>query len=141
MIAKHVAMRSLGHSDFAGLVGYITDAQDKTERLGLVTMTNCEAGTVQAAIDEVLATQHLNTRAQGDKTYHLLIGFAPGENPSAEVLGAIEARLCAGLGYADHQRISAVHHDTDHLHLHIAINKIHPTRHTLHEPFLAVCRA
>ena len=137
MIAKHVAMRSVGHSDFAGLVGYITDAQDKTERLGLVTMTNCEAGTVQAAIDEVLATQHLNTRAQGDKTYHLLIGFAPGEIPPAEVLAAIEARLCAGLGYAEHQRISAVHHDTDHLHLHIAINKIHPTRHTLHEPFLA----
>ena len=137
MIAKHVPMRSVGHSDFAGLVGYITDEQDKTERLGLVRMTNCAAGTVQAAIDEVLATQHLNTRAQGDKTYHLLIGFAPGENPPPEVLAAIEVRLCAVLGYADHQRISAVHHDTDHLHLHIAINKIHPTRYTLHEPFLA----
>ena len=57
MIAKHVPMRSLGKSDFAGLAEYITDAQSKTERLGLVTVTNCQAGTVQAATDEVLATQ------------------------------------------------------------------------------------
>jgi hypothetical protein len=28
-----------------------------------------------------------------------------------------------------------VHHDTDNLHLHIAINKIHPTRYTIHDPY------
>ena len=48
---------------------------------------------------------------------------------------AIEARLCGALGYGAHQRVRAVHHDTDHLHLHIAINKIHPTRYTLHDPY------
>jgi hypothetical protein len=135
LIAKHVPMRSLGKSDFAGLADYITDNQEKTERLGQVQITNCQAGTVQAAIDEVLATQHINTRAIGDKTYHLMVAFPPGENPPAEVLKEIEERICAGLGYGEHQRISAVHHDTDHLHIHIAINKIHPTRNTMHEPF------
>lgn len=135
MIAKHVPMRSLGKSDFAGLAEYITDAQSKTERLGLVTVTNCQAGTVQAATDEVLATQHMNTRATGDKTFHLLVSFRAGEKPDADTLKAIEERICAGLGYGEHQRISAVHHDTDNLHIHIAINKIHPTRNTMHEPF------
>lgn len=135
MIAKHVAMRSLGRSDFAGLVSYITATQGKTERLGAVLMTNCESGTLQAATEEVLATQRLNTRARGDKTYHLLISFRASETPTADVLQAIEARLCAGLGYGEHQRISAVHHDTDHLHFHIAINKIHPIRLTMHEPY------
>jgi hypothetical protein len=128
-------MRSLGKSDFAGLAEYITDAQSKTERLGLVTVTNCQAGTVQAATDEVLATQHMNTRATGDKTFHLLVSFRAGEKPDADTLKAIEERICAGLGYGEHQRISAVHHDTDNLHIHIAINKIHPTRNTMHEPF------
>ncbi|MEC4748594.1 TraI/MobA(P) family conjugative relaxase [Methylomicrobium sp. Wu6] len=137
MIAKHIPMRSLGKSDFASLVDYITDEQEKTERLGQVRVTNCEAGTVQAAIDEVLATQHINTRAQSDKTYHLLLGFPLGEIPNAEILASIEDRICSGLGYGDHQRVSAVHHDTDHLHIHIAINKIHPTRNTIHEPFQA----
>ena len=28
-----------------------------------------------------------------------------------------------------------VHRDTDNLHLHVAINKVHPTKFTLHEPF------
>lgn len=135
MIARHVPMRSLGKSDFAGLAEYITDAQSKTERLGLVRVTNCQAGTVQAATEEVLATQHMNTRATGDKTYHLIVAFPSGENPPADVLKNIEERICAGLGYGEHQRISTVHHDTDHLHIHIAINKIHPTRNTMHDPF------
>lgn len=135
MIAKHVAMRSLGKSDFADLAKYITDAQSKDHRLGLVAVTNCEAFSVRDAITEVLATQHTNTRAQGDKTYHLIVSFRAGENPDADTLKAIEARICEGLGFGEHQRISAVHHDTDNLHIHIAINKIHPTRHTMHEPY------
>ena len=135
MIAKHVPMRSLGKSDFAGLANYITDAQSKDHRLGHVQATNCEAGSIQDAITEVLATQHTNTRAKGDKTYHLIVSFRAGEQPSADTLRAIEERICAGLGYGEHQRISAVHNDTDNLHIHIAINKIHPTRHTMHEPY------
>ncbi|MBV6831326.1 TraI/MobA(P) family conjugative relaxase [Xanthomonas euvesicatoria] len=135
MIAKHVSMRSLGKSDFAGLVNYITDAQSKDHRLGQVQITNCDAVSVQDAITEVLATQHANTRAKGDKTYHLIVSFRAGEQPSADTLRAIEERICAGLGYGEHQRVSAVHNDTDNLHIHIAINKIHPTRRTMHEPY------
>lgn len=135
MIAKHVPMHSLGKSDFARLVNYVTDAQSKDHRLGQVQITNCDAVSVQDAITEVLATQHSNTRAKGDKTYHLIVSFRAGEQPSAETLQAIEERICAGLGYAEHQRVSAVHNDTDNLHIHIAINKIHPTRHTMHEPY------
>ncbi len=135
MIAKHVPMRSLGKSDFADLAKYITDAQSKDHRLGLVSVTNCEAHSVRDAITEVLATQHTNTRAKGDKTYHLIVSFRAGENPDADTLKAIEERICQGLGFGEHQRISAVHNDTDNLHIHIAINKIHPTRHTMHEPY------
>lgn len=135
MIAKHVPMRSLGKSDFAGLVNYVTDAQSKDHRLGQVQITNCDAVSVQDAITEVLATQHTNTRAKGDKTYHLIVSFRAGEQPSADTLRAIEERICVGLGYGEHQRVSAVHNDTDNLHIHIAINKIHPTRNTMHEPY------
>lgn len=42
--------------------------------------------------------------------------------------------VLAGL-FGEHQRISAVHNDTDNLHIHIAVNKIHPTRNTIHEPY------
>lgn len=135
MIAKHVSMRTIGKSDFAELAKYITDEQGKSERLGDVRITNCQANTMQAVIAEVLATQRINTRAESDKTFHLLVSFRSGEQPSADTLKAIEDRICVGLGYGEHQRISAVHHDTDNLHIHIAINKIHPTRYTIHEPY------
>lgn len=135
MIAKHVPMRSLGKSDFASLVNYVTDAQSKDHRLGQVQITNCNAMSVRDAITEVLATQHSNTRAKGDKTYHLIVSFRAGEQPDTDTLWAVEERICAGLGYGEHQRISAVHNDTDNLHIHIAINKIHPARHTMHEPY------
>ena len=137
MIIKHVPMRSLKKSDIAGLAEYITDEQGKTERVGLCTTTNCDADTITTVIGEVLATQRLNTRATGDKTYHLLVSFRPGENPDEDVLKAIEERICLGLGYGEHQRVSVVHYDTDNFHIHIAINKIHPIRLTMQEPYRA----
>lgn len=63
------------------------------------------------------------------------VSFQANERPDEQTLQAIESRLCDGLGFGDHQRISVVHTDTDHLHIHIAINKIYPTRYTLHDPF------
>ncbi|MFD2016238.1 TraI/MobA(P) family conjugative relaxase [Vibrio olivae] len=136
MIVKHIPMRSTHKSDFAGLINYLTDAQSKEHRLGHVKLTNCHADSVRDAISEVLATQQSNTRAKNDKTYHLIISFRAGEQLEQDVLSEIE-RVCDSLGFSDHQRISAVHNDTDNLHIHVAINKIHPTRHTMHEPYAA----
>lgn len=137
MIAKQVPMQSVKKSDFAGLVKYITDEQSKNERVGQITVTNCQSDKPEVAITEVLNTQAQNTRAVSDKTYHLIVSFRAGEQPDDATLKAIEARICDGLGYAEHQRVSAVHHDTDNLHIHIAINKIHPTRYTINEPYNA----
>ena len=135
MIAKHVPMRDGGKSSFAGLVAYVTNSQGKDHRVGEVRLTNCESGCLDAAVEEVLATQHLNKRAKGDKTFHLLLSFRSGERPDAKVLAEVEDRVCSGLGYGEHQRVSVVHHDTDNLHIHVAINKIHPKRKTMHEPW------
>jgi hypothetical protein len=135
MIAKHVPMKSVRKSDFAGLVKYLIDEQQKRERVTGVSVTNCHADRPDAAILEVLNTQAQNRRAESDKTYHLIVSFRAGEQPDAATLQAIERRICEGLGYGEHQRVSTVHQDTDNLHLHIAINKIHPTRYTIHDPY------
>lgn len=137
MIAKHVPMKTKTKSSFAGLAEYITDSQSKEHRLGIVNLTNCQSSTLDAAVDEVLATQHMNKRATGDKTYHLILSFRAGESLDPELLKIIEERVCSSLGFSEHQRISAVHNDTDNLHVHIAINKIHPEKNTMHEPYKA----
>lgn len=135
MIAKHVAMNAVKKSNFAELVQYMTDGQGKEERIGDVSVTNCQSDRVDAAILEVINIQGKNTRATSDKTFHLLVSFPPGEEPDGEVLKAIERTLCEGIGFGSHQRVSALHTDTDSLHLHIAINKIHPGRYTMYEPY------
>jgi hypothetical protein len=135
MIAKRVAMKSVKKSSFIALIGYLLGQQGKAERVGRAKVTNCHSDDPQWAGIEALATQAQNTRAESDKTYHLLVSFRAGENPSPELLGKIEERICTSLGYGEHQRVSVIHTDTDNLHLHICINKIHPGRHTIHEPY------
>ena len=115
MIIHHVAMKSASKSSFKKLVEYITDPQSKKERVGKVRVTNCHSEDPVWAKHEITATQEKNKRAKGDKSYHLIISFAPGENPDPDILKIIEDRVVSSVGLSKHQRISAVHHDTDNL--------------------------
>lgn len=135
MIAKHIPIRSLKKSDFANLVNYITDSQGNIERVGAVSFTNCHAANIDIALAEILATQQMNTRSKSDKTFHLIVSFRPGENPSSTILNDVESSIAADLGLGEHQRVSVVHYDTDNVHMHIAINKIHPDKLIMVEPF------
>ncbi len=133
MIAKHIPINSIKKSNFARLVNYIVDPQNKTERIGLIRAVNCYSDRPDCVVAEVLNTQQMNQRATSDKTYHLVVSFRDDELSEA-TLQQIEDQLCDGLGFGEHQRLSVVHHDTDHLHMHIAINKIHPEKLTIHNP-------
>lgn len=137
MIIKHVRMNAAKKSNFVTLVSYLTGPQGKQERVGVVRITNCLTLDAPTAALEVLSKQLQNSRSQADKTYHLVVSFRAGETPGTDILKSIEQKICDSLGFGEHQRISVVHHDTDNLHMHIAINKVHPARLTLHEPYNA----
>lgn len=137
MIIRHIPMKKTRRSSFSGLVQYLCNQQNKQERVGKVRLSNCNSLDPIWAVQEVLATQAKNQRATGDKTYHMLISFAPGEAPSAQFLQEIEDTVASSIGFKAHQRISVVHHDTDNLHIHVAINKIHPQTFNMIEPFRA----
>nr|WP_280531250.1 TraI/MobA(P) family conjugative relaxase [Shinella yambaruensis] len=108
---------------------------DRGEKVGGIRVSNCATEDPAAATLLIEQVQAMNTRSKNDKTYHLVFSFPPGETPALDVLNQIEDELCASIGYADHQRISAVHVDTDHLHVHVAINKVHPTGFQNIEPY------
>lgn len=114
---------------------YVVDVKGAGEKVGWYRVSNCHSDTPAVAIAEVLATQSRNKRTKSDKTYHLVVSLAHAESLTREQAADIEDTICAGLGFADHQRISAVHQDTDHFHLHIAINKIHPINFRCIEPY------
>ncbi|MCP5275236.1 MAG: relaxase/mobilization nuclease domain-containing protein [Burkholderiales bacterium] len=135
MIAKIIPIKSIRKSNFSALVKYLTDPQGKTERIGQIAVTNCYTDEMTAALLEIQNTQEMNKRAKSDKTCHLVLSFPEGERLSNVQLNEIEERFCDALGFGEHQRISVVHDDTNNLHIHIAINKIHPRKLTIHNPY------
>lgn len=109
---------------------YILDSANGTtegEKVASYRVTNCGTDDLADAAILIQATQAANTRSKAEKTYHFVYSFPPGEQPDLETLHAIEDELCAAIGLDEHQRVSAVHIDTDNLHVHVAINKVHPT--------------
>ena len=120
---------------WARTADYILDTKHGGHKVAWSRITNCVSEAPGWAIAEIEATQNQNTRAKGDKTYHLVVSFPEGEKPSREQLEDIEDAICIGLGYGEHQRLSAVHLDTDNLHIHIAINKVHPQTLRCVEPY------
>ncbi|HRB28879.1 MAG TPA: relaxase/mobilization nuclease domain-containing protein [Nitrosomonas sp.] len=135
MIAKIIPIKSVRKSNYSALIQYLTDPQDKSERISQIKVSNCYTDDLTAALLEIQNTQEMNKRAKSDKTCHLVLSFPEGERLSFESLNAIEERFCDVLGFNGHQRISVVHDDTNNLHVHIAINKIHPKNLTIHNPY------
>ena len=135
MIAKIIPIKTVRKSNYSALIQYLTDPQDKSERISQIKVSNCYSDDQTAALIEIQNTQEMNTRARSDKTCHLVLSFPEGERLSLSDLNAIEERFCDVLGFNGHQRISVIHDDTNNLHMHIAINKIHPRTLTIHNPY------
>ena len=135
MIAKIIPIKTVRKSNYSALIQYLTDPQGKSERISQIKVSNCYSDDQTAALIEIQNTQEMNTRAKSYKTCHLLSSFPEGERLSFKSLNAIEERFCDALGFTGHQRFSVVHDDTNNLHIHIAINKIHPRTLTIHNPY------
>ncbi|MGI4942120.1 MAG: TraI/MobA(P) family conjugative relaxase, partial [Janthinobacterium lividum] len=109
------------------LGAYILDTQHDGEKVAWAKATNCGNDDPGWAAKAILSTQERNTRSKSDKSYHLVVSFPEGERPTREQIEDIEDRLCEAIGFGEHQRVSAVHQNTDNWHLHVAVNKVHPT--------------
>ncbi|HHS6541265.1 TPA: TraI/MobA(P) family conjugative relaxase [Campylobacter jejuni] len=108
------------------LVDYMLDKNNEMDKVEGYHFTNCSFDNDEDNINEIINTQKLNTTTKQDKTLHLVVSFQEDENPTLEILQAIEEEIAKSLGMEDHQRLSVVHSNTNNLHIHIAINKINP---------------
>ena len=114
-------------ASWSRLNAYILDTGHAGEKVAWARVTNCRADDPGWAVKEILATQAYNSRSRSDKNYHLVVSFPESEKPSRAQMEDIEDKLCAAIGFEAHQRVSAVHQNTDNWHLHVAINKVDPT--------------
>jgi hypothetical protein len=83
----------------------------------------------------VEAVQAQNTRAGRKRTYHLVVSLHPEDRRlERKELEQVVKSLVDTLGFSQHQYIAVRHNDTEHEHIHVAINKIHPETFRIHSP-------
>lgn len=134
-LSDYVLDRKSNNSNSAELINYMLDKNNDMNKVHSYEFTNCSFKDIDSNIQEIVETQSLNTRAKEDKTMHLIVSFQEDEHPPKETLKAIEEEIAASLGMPDNQRLSVVHDNTNNLHIHIAINKVHPTTHNVINPY------
>ena len=105
-----------------------------TESPAWTDFHNVQADNLPDAIDEIVSNQALNHRTRADKTMHLIVSFPLGEAPGKPVMDDIGDTLMRSLGMEHHQRLSAVHTNTSHIHMHLAVNKLDPISHRNIDP-------
>ena len=85
--------------------------------------TNCLD--IDTATAEMQAVAALNPRIK-DPVYHFLVSLKKGERLPNEAMFDIARHTMKGLGFEGHQYAAAIHADTDNLHVHVAVNRVHP---------------
>ena len=92
-------------------------------------------GDLKLACALVEAVQAQNTRAGSKRTYHLVVSLHPDDRRLERgELQQVVDKLVDTLGFSEHQYVAVRHGDTEHEHIHVAINKIHPETFRIHSP-------
>ncbi|MDP2173588.1 MAG: TraI/MobA(P) family conjugative relaxase [Candidatus Cloacimonadaceae bacterium] len=74
---------------------------------------------------EILALSQESVRSS-DTVNHYVISWQEGEQPSHAQIDEAVNLFLDELGLNDHQTVYGLHADTDNLHLHMVINRVHP---------------
>lgn len=90
---------------------------------GIVCRHNCLSLATAGAEMKAVAAQ--NGRVV-DPVYHVILSWPAGERPSDGQAFACGEHALESVGMGGHQHVFAIHRDTRHVHMHIAVNRVHP---------------
>ncbi|NHB98207.1 TraI/MobA(P) family conjugative relaxase [Photorhabdus stackebrandtii] len=108
-------IQQIMHTDLNGYTQILFD--------GVMCETNCFSIATASVEMNVVALQ--NTRCK-DPVFHYFLSWPTEDNPStAQIFESVRYSL-GELGMAEHQYVAAIHTDTNNIHCHIAVNRIHP---------------
>ena len=74
---------------------------------------------------EMNAVAAQNTRCI-DPVYHFILSWPEDESPDPQHIFESAAYCLEKLGMKEHQYVFAIHTDTDNIHCHVAVNRVHP---------------
>lgn len=155
MIVKVAPNRHDGRTSFNDLARYIsngiTQSQDSPHRCSFDRLTQyitkdsvldelgedvektiaVEIGNLaclQTAGPQMAAVAKYSTRVK-NPVYHFILSWPEGERPDTQDIFAAARHSLSALGLSEHQYIAAIHANTDNIHCHVEVNKVHPKKH------------
>ncbi|MGH7748604.1 MAG: relaxase/mobilization nuclease domain-containing protein, partial [Candidatus Dormibacteria bacterium] len=136
MIANRGRARLIGPGSFGDAVAYITRAGEHAQRHepALAVWSDGVTSIDTAALE--MSAVAAASRARRDPLYHLIVSWAPGEEPTAEQARAATREQLKALGFAGHQYVAALQNDGDgglH-HVHVVVNRVSPVTYRSHAP-------
>ena len=87
----------------------------------------------QTAQAEMRAVASENLRIK-DPVYHYQLCWQENAFPEKDQWRAAAEKSIRALGFEEHQYIIAPHNDTDHFHVHVMVNRVHPDTYRAHYP-------
>lgn len=83
---------------------------------------------IDTASAEMNAVARMNTRC-ADPVYHFILSWPEHEKPETKAIFEAAEHAIKSLGFEEHQYVIAVHANTDNIHCHVAMNRVHPITH------------
>lgn len=112
---------------FRGLTHYLLhgSAATRAKTPAWVELRNLASRDAERAWVEMEATASGNPRVK-KPVFHVVLSPAPGDKLGERDWKRLADRVLGELGLGEHQVLVALHRDTDHPHLHLAVNRVHP---------------
>jgi len=124
MIAKSTTGKS-----FRGLANYL-EGEEKIEFKEAHNLAGDQKDHYVRMMDD---TASMSKAEQ--PVYHVSLSYSPEDNPSKEMMLEDGNQVLQKLDLDDHQAVFVAHRDTDHKHLHLMINRVHPEKGTAWNTF------
>ena len=117
---------------FSDILNYSTAFIDKTSNKEkcIAIRTHGVADIATASI-EMNAVAVNNTRCK-DPAYHFILSWPEHEHPDPNSIFDAAEHAINALGLSEHQYVIAVHGNTDNIHCHVAVSRIHPDTYRSH---------
>ncbi|ODA66041.1 Relaxase/mobilization nuclease domain protein [Methyloligella halotolerans] len=114
---------------FKGLVRYLLHGDRKKphdpDRVAWCEFRNLLVDDPEKVPAVMRATAAFSKRVK-KPVYHYVISWHRDEAPSDDLMRQVADTTCEDLGLSDYQALYIGHDDTDHRHVHIVVNRVHP---------------
>ena len=107
-------------SSISGTMRYVMEKEDAE----VLFSQNMLGDTREEMVSEMRLTAKLAQLK--DPAYHLMISWHPKDQVTNEQMAEVAQALVKALGLAEHHAVVVRHGDTEHPHLHMVANRVHP---------------